>query len=100
MDIGVLDLGKVNVFLGHDWLKTHNPHIDWTWNLLNFDRCPPKCWPRSEVSEPEDEGESPINQEEGQLIVVYFGHAHQTISGEIKKKPLNEIVPKHYLKHK
>ena len=25
MDFGISDLGKVNVFLGHDWLKTHNP---------------------------------------------------------------------------
>jgi hypothetical protein len=28
IDFGVTNLGKGQIFLGHDWLKTHNPSID------------------------------------------------------------------------
>ena len=73
MDFGVSDLGKVNVCLGHDWLKIHNPHIDWKKNNIEFDCCPPKCWNRSAVQEPEEEGEESILEEEGQTIAVYIG---------------------------
>ena len=29
MEFGISNLGTSNVFLGHDWLKHHNPEIDW-----------------------------------------------------------------------
>jgi len=28
-----------------DWLKAHNPSIDWSTNKLHFDCCPPQCHP-------------------------------------------------------
>ncbi|KIM52334.1 hypothetical protein SCLCIDRAFT_93187, partial [Scleroderma citrinum Foug A] len=36
-------LGKVPLILGHDWLKKHNPDIDWTTGDVTLSRCPPKC---------------------------------------------------------
>ena len=36
-------LGKVPLILGHDWLKKHNPNIDWTTGDIKLSRCPPKC---------------------------------------------------------
>ena len=36
-------LGKVPLILGHDWLKKHNPNIDWTTGDVKLSRCPPKC---------------------------------------------------------
>ncbi|KIM59771.1 hypothetical protein SCLCIDRAFT_97564, partial [Scleroderma citrinum Foug A] len=36
-------LGKVPLILGHDWLKKHNPNIDWTTGDVNLSRCPPEC---------------------------------------------------------
>ena len=41
-------LGKVQshkVILGHDWLKQHNPDIDWKRAELSLTCCPPKCSP-------------------------------------------------------
>lgn len=29
LDFAVTELGKSDVFIGHDWLKIHNPSIDW-----------------------------------------------------------------------
>jgi Retroviral aspartyl protease len=34
--LAVLDLMKMDIFLGYDWLKLHNPEIDWTKNEIGF----------------------------------------------------------------
>ena len=36
-------LGKVPLILGHDWLKKHNPDIDWTTGGIKLSHCPPEC---------------------------------------------------------
>ena len=36
-------LGKVPLILGHDWLKKHNPNIDWTTGDIKLSHCPPEC---------------------------------------------------------
>jgi len=45
IDFGVTNLGKGQIFLGHDWLKRHNPSIDWRKGTVTFNRCPPVCMP-------------------------------------------------------
>ena len=32
------------LFLGHDWLKIHNPTIDWHKSIIFFDKCPDSCF--------------------------------------------------------
>jgi RNase H-like domain found in reverse transcriptase/Reverse transcriptase (RNA-dependent DNA polymerase)/Integrase zinc binding domain len=39
----VSNLGKTELFIGHEWLKKHNPNIDWRTSTLTFDRCPKEC---------------------------------------------------------
>ena len=39
----VSNLGKADVFLGHDWLVFHNPSIDWKKSTLHFENCASKC---------------------------------------------------------
>ena len=41
--LAVTDLGGHGLFLGHDWLKKHNPTIDWSLDTIVFDRCPHSC---------------------------------------------------------
>ena len=41
--LAVTDLGKTDLFIGHDWLKLHNPSIDWQTSTVVFDRCPEAC---------------------------------------------------------
>jgi hypothetical protein len=43
MDFGITNLGRGEIFLGHDWLKLHNPSIDWREGTVDFDRCPSYC---------------------------------------------------------
>ena len=39
----VMCLGKIPLILSHDWLKKHNPDIDWTTGDIKLTHCPPEC---------------------------------------------------------
>ena len=43
IELAVTNLGTTDVFLGLDWLRFHNPTINWTTSEMTFDRCPSKC---------------------------------------------------------
>ena len=45
IDFGVTNLGKGEIFLGHDWLKRHNPSIDWTTGKVTFNAALPNVTP-------------------------------------------------------
>ena len=36
IDFGVMNLDSHNIYLGYDWLKFHNPLIDWREGLVEF----------------------------------------------------------------
>ena len=44
MEFGVSNLGTSDIFLGHDWLKHHNPKIDWKGKTIQFNSCPGSCY--------------------------------------------------------
>jgi hypothetical protein len=33
----------MELFIGHEWLKKHNPNIDWRTSMLTFNRCLKEC---------------------------------------------------------
>jgi len=39
----VSDLGDSSVFIGIDWLKYHNPHVDWRQGKILVSDCPSGC---------------------------------------------------------
>ncbi len=39
IDLVVTNLGKKDIYLGHDWLKRHNPSVNWKTQSLLFGRC-------------------------------------------------------------
>lgn len=41
--LAVTSLGKQSLLLGYDWLKEHNPEIDWKTGEVKMSRCPGKC---------------------------------------------------------
>ena len=43
MNFGVSNLGQSDLFLGHDWLKHHNPEINWETKIIKFTHCPGSC---------------------------------------------------------
>ncbi|PFH45208.1 hypothetical protein AMATHDRAFT_161954, partial [Amanita thiersii Skay4041] len=55
MDFSITNISKNDIFLGHDWLKYHNPKINWNKAMLEFSRCPGACQKESAVDSPEEE---------------------------------------------
>jgi len=41
--LAVSGLGKQNLILGYDWLKDHNPKIDWEKEEVKITHCPLYC---------------------------------------------------------
>ena len=39
----VTKTGKSDIIIGFEWLRKHNPMIDWQSGSISFDRCPPTC---------------------------------------------------------
>ncbi|SJL10454.1 uncharacterized protein ARMOST_13840 [Armillaria ostoyae] len=39
IDLAITDLGTKDVYLGHDWLKWHNPIVNWKTGAIIFGRC-------------------------------------------------------------
>jgi len=45
IEVVITNTGRYEILLGTDWLKAHNPSIDWSTNQLHFDWCLPQCHP-------------------------------------------------------
>jgi hypothetical protein len=45
IEVAIINIGNHNLLLGTDWLKAHNPSIDWTRNKLLLNRCSALCFP-------------------------------------------------------
>ena len=43
IDVTITELGDMDLFLGYDWLKIHNPSIDQVNAILSFDYCLETC---------------------------------------------------------
>ena len=37
LEFAVADLGTHDLFIGHEWLKLHNPNINWKTSEIRFD---------------------------------------------------------------
>jgi hypothetical protein len=53
IDLGVTNLGKGEIFLGHDWLKLHDPTISWRNGEIEFNHCPSHCQSKPSSLPPE-----------------------------------------------
>ena len=45
VEVAITNIGQSKILLGTDWLRAHNPSIDWGAKTIKFDRCPPHCHP-------------------------------------------------------
>lgn len=59
---GVSKLARHSVFLGHDWLKLHNPSVNWSTGNVVLDRCPHTCQYMPDLETVEDD--EPDKEEE------------------------------------
>jgi len=45
VEVAITNIGQSEILLGTDWLRAHNPSIDWGAKMIKFDRCPSYCHP-------------------------------------------------------
>jgi len=45
IEVAITNIGQNKILLGTDWLREHNPSIDWGAKTIKFDCCPPYCHP-------------------------------------------------------
>ena len=112
-ELAVTDIGRRDIFIGHDWLIYHNPEMEWQDNTIKFSRCPGECYQESQVNEPEDEIEIQ-EKEEGRLLAIEINEieinriqlrAKSNFATDIAganqdERSWEEIVPKHYLPYR
>ena len=48
--LAVTDTGKSDVIIGYNWLRKHNPEIDWEKGELKFTGCPAVLYPCTDTS--------------------------------------------------
>jgi hypothetical protein len=65
----ITDTGKSDVIIGYNWLRKHNPEIDWEKNELKFTRCPPAC-KRARLQEEWDEEDREDIQEGDRIFIT------------------------------
>jgi hypothetical protein len=110
IQLAVANLGKTELFIGHEWLKKHNPSVDWKTSALTFDRCPEECdyvTSLNELEEDHDHKEAPLEERFSSFDMNEFV-ARQLRSekeeGEYLLNPedpnIEERVPSHYHEYK
>ncbi len=108
IDLAVTNLGKKDIYLGHDWLKHHNHSVNWKTQLIIFGRCqcagnrfdlpdadPDNCW--DEELEDGDTILAVCMDEE--LVICAMHHVNElaaVANVDKPKKTFEELVPEHY----
>jgi hypothetical protein len=107
IDLGITNLGHGEIFLGHNWLKKHNPQINWNNSLIEFNRCPPTCHTGTKIRSMEQEDNIDL-EDDDQLLIIDLSKkleicartniVTKLVIKEHKKKeekPWNKHVPEH-----
>ncbi len=102
-----MNLGKKDIYLGHDWLKRHNPSVNWKTQSILFSRCScagntfslPDSDPDDKWDEELEEGDTIIAVRMEEVIIQSIHHANNlaaVANTEKPKKSFTEMVPEHY----
>ncbi|SJL08909.1 uncharacterized protein ARMOST_12283 [Armillaria ostoyae] len=108
IDLAVTDLGAKDLYLGHDWLKRHNPVINWETGTVIFGRCScvrnpfplPNADPDDRWDEELEDGDTilAVNMEE-ELVIRAIHHANDLAAAANAERPtktFEEMVPPDY----
>ena len=112
LKFAVADLGTHDLFIGHEWLKLHNPNIDWKTSEIRFDRCPKECGYIKDLRDPEaDKEDERVELEPGDKLYALDMDAYlrktniatelaiKAAKGKVEKM-LEEMLPPHYLEYR
>ncbi len=108
IDLAVTNLGKKDVYLGHDWLKRHNPSVNWKRQLIIFGRCQctgnwfdlPNVDPDDKWDEELEDGDTSLAiRMEEELIIRTMHHTNELAAAANANRPkraFEEMIPAHY----
>jgi len=109
IQLAVANLGKMELFIGHEWLKKHNPSVGWKTSALTFDRCPEECNYITSLNELEEdhdhkeltpeETERPFSFEENEFVARQL-QQDKEYSLNPEDPDIEEQVPSHYHEYK
>src|SRR5713101_2422817 len=105
LEFAVMQLNSTNIFLGLDWLRHHNPLVNWNTGQLRFESCPKECQHNSVRSAGVDKVQIETQahaQEQWEILEVLKEQVEgRKYSYEpIKMVTFEEVVPKHYHEYK
>ncbi|SJL15735.1 uncharacterized protein ARMOST_19240 [Armillaria ostoyae] len=108
IDFAVTDLGPKDLYLGHNWLKRHNPVINWETGTVIFGHCQciknpfplPDADPDDRWDKELEDGDTilTVNMEE-ELVIRAVHHANDLAAAANAEKPqktFEEMVPPDY----
>ncbi len=108
IDLAVTNLGKKDIYLGHDWLKHHNPSVNWKMQSILFGQCScagntfslPDSDPDDKWDEELEEGDTILTvQMDEELVIRSVHHANKLAAAANADKPkrtFEEMVPEDY----
>ncbi len=108
IDLAVTNLGKKDIYLGHDWLKRHNPSVNWKTQSILFGRCScagnafslPDSDPDDKWDKELEEGDTILTiQMDEELIIRSVHHANKlaaAANADKLKQTFEEMVPEDY----
>ena len=97
IELAVTNLGSTDIFLGLDWLRFHNPSIDWTESLITFDHFPDKCGYNPWWTNPEEPSFNHLKEEERLFIFDWEGYIHN--HGHLRAVNTETITEAYVTKH-
>ena len=103
LELAVTALSSADVFLGHEWLKRHNPNIDWQEGTIEFDRCPDVCGHTPELVDPDASTNAEVEDEEDEIEEgdrvfafdwdAYKRSGHKTPTASVRVISIEELPP-------
>jgi hypothetical protein len=100
LDFAVTQLNTANDYLGLEWLKQHNPFVNWRTGQMRFNNCPKECQRHpmrmAKVDEVRIDGLSHDQEHFEAMNMQVQVEKSKYFYKPIKTGMFEEVVPKHY----
>jgi hypothetical protein len=108
IQFAVSNIGESDVFIGHEWLKKHNPEVDWRKSALFFTQCPDECGHITTLDELDGdpvEKQTRVHLEDGDRLFAFDIEGYmlnRTFMGNAQEEEdiFKKVVPPHYHDYK
>jgi len=107
IQFAISDLGEADIFIGYEWLKKHNPDVDWKTSTLFFTWCLDECnyiTTLNDLDEDPEEPQTHIHLDKGDKLFMFDIEGYMlnrtTLMGDVKEDTFEQVVLSHYHDYK